>query len=90
MSAKKSRPAWTPSEARLVAQYARSRAEKEVEDYATAKADAERGIAKIKADALREAAESLPAPVGLKCNAECHDADRLHLRIRADRIEEEA
>lgn len=55
MSAKKSRPAWTPSEARLVAQYARSRAEKEVEDYATAKADAERGIQAIKAKARAEA-----------------------------------
>lgn len=51
---------------------------------------ARRVIAKIKADALREAAEILPAPVGLKCNAECHDADRITLRIRADRIEEEA
>ena len=49
-----------------------------------------RGIAKVQADALREAAESLPAPVGLKCNAACHDADRIHLRIRANRIEEEA
>lgn len=47
-------------------------------------------IRKIKADALREAAEALPAPVGLSCNAGCHDADRLALRIRADRIEGEA
>ena len=50
----------------------------------------DRFIAKVRADALREAAESLPAPVGLKCNAACHDADRIHLRIRANRIEEEA
>lgn len=50
----------------------------------------DRFVAKIRAEALREAAEILPAPVGLKCNAECHDADRITLRIRADRIEEEA
>ena len=81
---------YTPDETELRDCYAASLHEHAGEDYTTAKADAERGIAKIKADALREAAESLPAPVGLKCNAACHDADRIHLRIRANRIEEEA
>ena len=81
---------YTPDEAELTGCYAGAMEELAGENYDQAKADAERGIAKIKADALREAAESLPAPVGLKCNAECHDADRLHLRIRADGIEEEA
>lgn len=81
---------YTPDEVELRDCYAGLSEEYAGEDYATAKADAERGIAKLKADALREAAESLPAPVGLKCNAVCHDADRIHLRIRANRIEEEA
>ena len=81
---------YTPDETELIDCYAASLHEHAGEDYTTAKADAERGIAKIKADALREAAESLPAPVELKCNAACHDADRIHLRIRANRIEEEA
>lgn len=47
-------------------------------------------IAKIKADALREAADALPKPVGLNCNKECHDVDWASLRVRADRIEAEA
>ena len=81
---------YTPDEVELIGCYAGAMEEQAGENYATAKADAERGIAKIKADALREAAESLPAPVGLKCNAECHDVDRIHLRIRANGIEEEA
>ncbi|WP_240373091.1 hypothetical protein [Brevibacterium zhoupengii] len=49
--------------------------------------EARRGIAKAKADALREAADALPKPVGLNCNKECHDADWASLRVRADRIE---
>lgn len=42
---------------------------------------------KVKADALREAAEALPKPVGLNCSKECHNADWLSLLRRADRIE---
>lgn len=53
-------------------------------------AEFDRFIAKVKADALREAANALPKPVGLKCNPECHTADWASLRVRADRIEGEA
>lgn len=49
--------------------------------------EARRGIAKVKADALREAAEALPAPAGLNCSKECHNVDWASLRVRADRIE---
>lgn len=80
---------YVPSEMELVQSHAFFAPARPQDMDVRAKA-AERGIAKIKADALREAAESLPAPVGLKCNAACHDADRIHLRIRANRIEEEA
>lgn len=45
---------YTPDEAELVGCYAGSMEEHAGEDYATAKADAERGIAKIKADAWAE------------------------------------
>lgn len=51
-------------------------------------AEFDRFIAKIKADALREAAGALPKPVGLNCNEECHNVDWASLRVRADRIEE--
>lgn len=50
-------------------------------------AEARRGIAKVKADALREAADALPKPVGLNCNEECHNVDWASLRVRADRVE---
>ena len=43
------------------------------ENYATAKADAERGIAKIKADALRVAAIGVTTQVN---NAEAAEADK--------------
>ncbi|MGO3067145.1 MAG: hypothetical protein ACTIIT_14055 [Brevibacterium linens] len=47
----------------------------------------DRFIAKVKSDALREAANALPKPVGLNCKAECHTANWASLRARADRIE---
>lgn len=78
---------YTPDEAELIGCYAGAMEEQAGENYATAKADAERGIAKIKADALRVAANALPKPVGLRCNPECHTVDWASLRARADRIE---
>lgn len=55
-----------------------------------AKADTERGIAKIKADALREAAGDLIREAGLiPMPTSDHPAVRA-LRERADRVEEEA
>ena len=63
---------------------------------ATAPADALREHdAKVRAEAqaevLRIAADGLHAGVrGSKCNAACHEADQITLRIRADRIEREA
>lgn len=50
---------YTPDEAELIGCYAGSMEEQAGENYDQAKADAERGIAKIKADALREAAAEL-------------------------------
>lgn len=88
MTTEPSRPVRTPSAARLVDQYARSRAEKEVDDYETAKADTERGIAKIKANALREAAErEFPLSSHISFTG---IAIRERLQFRADRIEAEA
>lgn len=46
---------YTPDEAELIDSYAGVMDEYIGQDYDTAKADAERGIAKIKADAVREA-----------------------------------
>ena len=45
---------YTPDEAELIGCYAGAMEEQAGENYATAKADAERGIAKIKADAWTE------------------------------------
>ena len=45
---------YTPDEAELIGCYAGAMEEQAGEDYATAKADAERGIAKIRADVLRD------------------------------------
>lgn len=50
---------YTPDEAELIGCYAGVMEEQAGENYDQAKADAERGIAKIKADALREAARKL-------------------------------
>lgn len=77
---------YTPDEAELIGCYA-GVMEESGENFETAQADAERGIAKLKAEALREAANALPKPVGLRCNPECHTADWASLRVRADRIE---
>lgn len=55
---------YVPDEAELIGCYAGAMEEHAGEDYATAKADAERGIAKIKADALREAVEEFESHVG--------------------------
>lgn len=43
--------------------------------------------AKVRAEALREAAAGLPEAAGTNCGASCHEADRISLRDRADRIE---
>ena len=48
---------YTPDEAELIGCYAGAMEEQAGESYDKAKADAERGIAKIKADALREFAK---------------------------------
>lgn len=96
---------YTPDEAELRDCYALHMA-LSGEDYATAKADAERGIAKIKADALREAAIGVTTQVN---NVEAAEVDisidpapyyhgarygmrktAQWLHYRADRIEEEA
>lgn len=53
-------------------------------------AEFDRFIAKVKADALRAAADALPLPAGFTCNTECHTADWASLRVRADLIEREA
>ncbi|RBP66410.1 hypothetical protein DFO66_103357 [Brevibacterium sanguinis] len=58
-----------------------------IDGNVTSPEEARRGLARIKADSLREAADALPEPVGLHCNSECHAADKLALRIRADGIE---
>ena len=97
---------YTPDEAELIGCYAGAMEEHAGKDYATAKADAERGIAKLKADALREAAIGVTTQVN---NAEAAEADKARdpgpyyhgarygmrktaqwLHDRADRIEEEA
>lgn len=97
---------YTPDEAELIGCYAGAMEEQAGENYATAKADAERGIAKIKADALRVAAIGVTTQVN---NAEAAEADKARdpgpyyhgarygmrktaqwLHRRADRIEEEA
>lgn len=49
---------YTPDETELADCYADNMAEAAGEDYDTAKADAERGIVKIKADAWDEGAET--------------------------------
>lgn len=72
---------YTPDETELRDCYAASLHEHAGEDYTTAKADAERGIAKIKADTLREfAAKDIPAAVEA----------RRTLLAEADEIEREA
>ena len=64
---------YTPDEAELIGCYAGAMEEQAGENYATAKADAERGIAKIKADALRVAAIGVTTQVN---NAEAAEADK--------------
>ena len=77
----------TPDEAELTGCYAGAMEEQAGEDYDQAKADAERGIAKIRADALREAALMFSSRLG---NSYSGVAVRGMLDDRADRIEEEA
>lgn len=87
---------YTPDETELRDCYAASLHEHAGEDYATAKADAERGIVKIKADALREAAELIEVAPDVHpydvCSTEraCEQRAEAWLRDRANRIEEEA
>lgn len=78
---------YTPDETELRDCYAASLREHAGEDYTTAKADAERGIAKIKADALRAFADELESQERVSPD----DAMTiLAMRERADEIEEEA
>lgn len=78
---------YTPDETELRGCYAASLHEHAGEDYTTAKADAERGIAKIKADALRDALEDLD---GAGLDTYAANEFGTWLGHRADRIEEEA
>ena len=52
-------------------------------------ADLGQQIAKVKAEALREAAMRLRDGIG-SCNTGCHVSDMMTLQMLADRIEEEA
>ncbi|MCD1287317.1 MULTISPECIES: hypothetical protein [unclassified Brevibacterium] len=84
---------YTPDEVELRDCYALVMDERAGEDYDEAKADAERGIAKIKADALREAAEAISLVVipGSDENDNLATAAAQGwLTGRANRIEEEA
>ncbi len=78
---------YAPGEAELIGCYAGAMEEQSGENYDAAKADAERGIAKIKADALRGAVRDAK---------ECwHDPERdgipmWWIETRADEVEEEA
>ncbi|WP_432789262.1 hypothetical protein QYM46_13060 [Brevibacterium sp. K11IcPPYGO002] len=95
---------YTPDEAEVIDCYAGLMEEQAGENYDEAKADAERGIAKIKADALREAADDLNARANGPSLIESADkwagwyggvraamqSEESALRLRADRIEEEA
>lgn len=93
---------YTPDEAELIGCYAGAMEEQAGENYATAKADAERGIANVKADALREAAAelrgmedegpyvTLSEQVKDGWGIDCGEIDQGYadwLRVRADRIE---
>ena len=79
---------YTPDEAELIGCYAGAMEEQAGENYATAKADAEHGIAKIKADALREAAVAWRKHL-LTTDASYVCAESW-LNVRAGWIEEEA
>lgn len=50
----------------------------------------DRFIAKVKADALREAARSIQGTAVGSCNTGCHVSDMMTLQMLADRIEGEA
>ena len=90
---------YTPDEVELIGCYAGAMEEQAGEDYATAKADAARGIAKIQADALREwsnlvqmelaATASHGIDLGEKYLHGAHSMLRQASEY-ADRIEEEA
>lgn len=79
---------YTPDEAELIGCYAGAMEEQAGENYATAKSDAERGIAKIKAAALREAASDWRKHL-LTTDASYVCAESW-LTVRAYEIEEEA
>lgn len=78
---------YTPDEAELIGCYAGAMEEQAGENYDKAKADAERGIAKIKADAVREAMRMFALGFGSTYPGQ---TVRDLLNKRADRIEEEA
>lgn len=78
---------YTPDEAELIGCYAGAMEEQAGENYDQAKADAERGIAKIKADALREAALNFEMSPHVSYRG---TQVRAKLKDLAARIEEEA
>ena len=87
---------YTPDETELANCYAHVLEDRAGEDYDQAKADAERGIAKIKADALREFADQQAK--ALAAHGHLLDVGAIEdsgawidsIRIRAKRIEQEA
>ncbi|WP_172170993.1 hypothetical protein [Brevibacterium sp. CT2-23B] len=81
---------YTPDEVELAHCYAGAMEEQAGENYDEAKADAERGIAKIKADALREAAKQFGPGQITGLFRSPYDYASIWLKERADRIEEEA
>lgn len=82
---------YTPDEIELRDCYAASLHEHAGENYDQAKADAERGIAKLKAEALRGAAEATRNEAPGEPHAGALFTSHANwLEARADRIEEEA
>lgn len=74
---------YTPDEAELIGCYAGAMEEQAGENYDQAKADAERGIAKIKADAWAEGQEALTRDTN-------HQGKRMRVTPNPYRIEKEA
>lgn len=80
---------YVPDETELIDSYAGVMDEYIGQDYDQAKADAQRGIAKIKADALREVARGYWGVDGDPDYPCTSGNTRRTLNARADRIEEE-
>jgi len=80
---------YTPDETELIGCYGGAMEEQAGENYDQAKADAVRGIAKIKADSLRDAANEL-SRMNTRAGVVDPTRDSRKVRAMADRIEEEA